>query len=132
MKTITALFLVLILFSCGKESFKGNNGITGKWKLKEQTSGLGINGGTWIPVSSGYVKQLQFFANGAFQEYETTRQVPRTCDGTYQLNADSLLVIHSACETSADTIAILIISKMQLQLMYRNQYYRSERYEAIK
>lgn len=132
MTKIAALLLVIFSYSCTKESFTGNNGITGKWKLSEQTSGIGINGGNWIPGAAGYVKQFQFFSDKTFEQYQTTREVPRTCNGTYELIGDTLLILHSACDTSADSIVVLTLSTMQLQLEYLSQYYRSERYSAVK
>lgn len=58
--------LILIIAGCSKDKTTENNGLIGKWKLKEEYWSIGDNTIRWTPVEESKQSVIEFHADGSF------------------------------------------------------------------
>lgn len=115
------IILLLAVFGasgCRKDADNtNNNGLAGKWLLVEIYDGY-VNGGSfsWHPVAAANAYRLEFTDTGGYTRTDNSNPV---CSGSYQLNADSTLLITSSCQTVTERARLTLSSSTNIILDYQ-------------
>lgn len=131
---ILAVLVMITTFSCKKANRAGNEGIVGKWELKEIYLGY-ANGGNfkWNPVSIDDSHILTFSKNGQYYRKEYRNGNNQECIGTFNIEPSYILEVNSGCYTTTEkmhvselttTLLIIDYSVMEGKIRYK--------YAAIK
>jgi hypothetical protein len=117
-----ALVSCVFIISCKKTEVYTNDGLTGKWILKEMYDGYAMGGHfQWGAVSRANSHELQFYSNGRYEVRPFTGN-SGAYRGTYLLVNDSTLV-RTSTEDIDSTMAMtykIKLSPSELIIDYPN------------
>ena len=124
-----AITILMILFSCKKET--GNGNLIGKWNLIEVYDGY-ANGGQfkWNKISEESAHYLDFKNDGGYYKKENANGNFNECTGTFKIQNFNQLEINSNCNIGIErgtiselSISQLIIDRQGIEGIIRYKYH---------
>ncbi len=118
MKTLLlSLLSVILMAGCDKEKSEQdsieNDGLLGKWKLKEEYKSPGA-GGQWYPVAEAQQAIIEFKADGSFNYSSNFRKADMQLD-RYQFNGTQLNM-SSTTSGNTDTWYVNYLDNKKLEV----------------